>query len=156
MKSILTRVPSTVLAVALLAAPVTAFAQAQPPTRVDNIWDWHDHQSTETQVQRKEKAAGIAPTPSQEASDAVTLRQIYRQLLHRIFRCANDCCPGCQELLRRAGCQPKSTLRVSSTLSVLATAAAGIGIALLPAPHADAHSSNCRSVPAGPRQGMPA
>jgi hypothetical protein len=82
MKSILTRVPSTVLAGALLAAPVTAFAQAQPPTRVDNIWDWHDHQPTETQVQRKEKAAGIAPTPSQEASDAATLRQIYRQLLH--------------------------------------------------------------------------
>jgi hypothetical protein len=82
MKSVLTRMPSMVLAVALLAAPVTAFAQAQPPTRVGNIWNWHDHQPTETQVQREEKAAGIAQTPSQEASDAATLSQIYRQLLH--------------------------------------------------------------------------
>jgi DNA-binding transcriptional LysR family regulator len=40
---------------------------------------------------------------------------------------------GAHELLRRAGCHPKSTLRVSSTLSVLATAASGMGIALVPA-----------------------
>ena len=40
---------------------------------------------------------------------------------------------GAYELLRRAGCHPKSTLRVSSTLSVLATAASGMGIALVPA-----------------------
>ncbi|HSZ51049.1 MAG TPA: LysR substrate-binding domain-containing protein [Caulobacteraceae bacterium] len=36
-------------------------------------------------------------------------------------------------LLRQAGSHPKSILRVSSTLSVLATAAAGMGIALVPA-----------------------
>ena len=71
-----------VLAVALLAAPVTAFAQAQPPRRVSNIWNWHDHQPTETQVQREEKAAGVAPTPSQVAADTATLSQIYRQLIH--------------------------------------------------------------------------
>ena len=40
---------------------------------------------------------------------------------------------GAHELLRRAGCRPKSILRVSSTLSVLAAAAAGMGIALIPA-----------------------
>ena len=82
MKSVLTRIPSMVLAVALLAAPVAALAQAQPPRRVANIWNWHAHQPTETQVQREEKAAGIAPTPSQVASDVATLNQIYRQLLH--------------------------------------------------------------------------
>jgi hypothetical protein len=81
MRSILTRTPSAILAVALLAAPVAAFAQAQPPTRIDDIWNWHAHQPTETQVQREEKAAGIAPTPSQESSDAATLSRIYRQLL---------------------------------------------------------------------------
>jgi hypothetical protein len=81
MKSILTHMPPVILAVALLAAPVAAFAQAQPPTRIDNIWNWHDHQPTETQVQREEKAAGIAPTPSQEWSDAATLSRLYRQLL---------------------------------------------------------------------------
>ncbi len=37
------------------------------------------------------------------------------------------------EFLRRGGCHPKSILRVSSTLSVLAAAAAGMGIALVPA-----------------------
>jgi hypothetical protein len=82
MKSILTRMPSMILAVTLFGAPVAAFAQAQAPTRIDNIWNWHDHQPTETQVQRQEKAAGIAPTPSQETSDAATLSQIYRQLLY--------------------------------------------------------------------------
>jgi hypothetical protein len=82
MKKVLTRMPSVVLAVGLLVAPVTGFAQAQPPTRVGNIWNWHDHQPTETQVQREEKEVGIAPTPSQESSDAATLSQMDRQLLH--------------------------------------------------------------------------
>jgi hypothetical protein len=64
------------------ASHQTAFAQAQTPTRIGNIWNWQDHQPTETQVQRDEKAAGIAPTPSQESSEAATLDQINRQLLH--------------------------------------------------------------------------
>jgi hypothetical protein len=81
MNDILTRMPSWALAIALLATPVTAFAQAQPPTRVANIWHWHDHQPTETRVHQEEKAAGIAPTPAQESSDAATLNQIDRQLL---------------------------------------------------------------------------
>jgi hypothetical protein len=81
MKSILARMPSMILAVAVLAAPVAAFAQAEPPVRVGNIWNWNDHQPTETEVQRQEKAAGIAPTPSHESSDTATLSQIYHQLL---------------------------------------------------------------------------
>jgi hypothetical protein len=58
-----------------------AFAQTQTPIQIGNIWNWQDHQPTKAQVQREEKAAGIAPTPSQRASDLATLRQIYRQLL---------------------------------------------------------------------------
>jgi hypothetical protein len=81
MKSALIPVFSMVMAITLLAAPEAAFAQVQTPARVGNIWSWHDHQPSETQVQQQEKAAGIAPTPSQEASDAATLNQIYRQLL---------------------------------------------------------------------------
>jgi hypothetical protein len=76
----LIRVPSLLLAVALLSAPAAALAQV--PSRVGNIWNWHDHQPTETQVREEEKAAGILPNPSQEASDAATLNQINRQLLH--------------------------------------------------------------------------
>ena len=76
----LIRVPSLLLAVALLSAPAAALAQV--PSRVGNIWNWHDHQPTETQVRKEEKAAGVLPNPSQEASDAATLNQIYQQLLH--------------------------------------------------------------------------
>jgi hypothetical protein len=50
--------------------------------RAANIWGWQDHQPTETQVQREEKEAGIAPTPSHESSETATLDQINRQLLH--------------------------------------------------------------------------
>jgi hypothetical protein len=82
MKTVLMRVPFAVCAVALLAAPVAAFAQAQTPTREGNIWAWRDHQPTEAQVLQKEKAAGVAPTPSQNASEADILKQIYRQMLH--------------------------------------------------------------------------
>jgi hypothetical protein len=60
----------------------SAFAQAQTPTRIGNIWNWRDHQPTETQVRQEEKAAGVAPTPSEESSEAATLDQINRQLLH--------------------------------------------------------------------------
>jgi hypothetical protein len=81
MKNVSADVFSTALAIALLTVPAAAFAQTQTPARIDNIWNWHDHQPTEAQVQREEKAAGIAPTASQNASDAATLRQIYRQLL---------------------------------------------------------------------------
>jgi hypothetical protein len=81
MKNVLTRMFPMVLAASLVAAPVTAFAQAQPPTRVGNVWNWQDHQPTETQVQREERATGIAPTPAQRSSDAAALDEIYRQLL---------------------------------------------------------------------------
>ena len=66
---------------ALLAAPVATFAQAQTATREGNIWNWRDHKPTETQVHQEEKAAGVAPTPSQESSDAATLSQLDGQLL---------------------------------------------------------------------------
>lgn len=82
MKNVSTRVFSVGLAIALLIAPVAAFAQAQTPVREGDTWNWQDHQPTELQVQREEKAAGIAPTPSQQASDMATLNEIYRQLLN--------------------------------------------------------------------------
>jgi hypothetical protein len=74
-------IPARVLAIALFAAPITAFAQTETPTRVDNIWNGRDHQPTEAQVRQKERAAGIAPTPSRDAAEAATLNQINRQLL---------------------------------------------------------------------------
>jgi hypothetical protein len=76
-----TRIPAIALAFALLAAPAAALAQV--PTREGNIWDWRDHQPTETQVQQNEKAAGIAQTPSQRETASDTVDQLYRQLLQR-------------------------------------------------------------------------
>jgi hypothetical protein len=68
---------------ALFAAPAVALAQApgQVPAREGNTWDGTDHQPTEAQVQREEKAAGVAPTPSQKDSSAATVNQLDRQLL---------------------------------------------------------------------------
>jgi hypothetical protein len=64
----------------LLAAPTAAFAEA--PDRIGNIWGWQNHQPTETEVLGKEVAAGVAPSATRESSEAATLHQIYRQLIH--------------------------------------------------------------------------
>jgi hypothetical protein len=82
MTHVLTRVAPIVLAVALFAAPVAAVADDQAPNRIGNIWQWHDHEPDPTQVVQQEKAAGVAPAPSKESSDAATLDQIYRQPLN--------------------------------------------------------------------------
>ena len=68
--------------IALLALPA-AHTWAETATREGNIWGWRDHQPTEAVVQRNERAAGIAPTPSQSKSDAAKLDQLYQELLHR-------------------------------------------------------------------------
>jgi hypothetical protein len=75
--------PSVALAFALLGAPAAAFAQSGVPNREGNIWGWTDHQPTMAQVQQQEKAAGIAPTPSQRDKDTTTVDQLYRQLMHQ-------------------------------------------------------------------------
>jgi len=80
MTTVSIRIPTAVLTFALLAAPATGFAD-QLPTRDGNIWDWRDHQPTTVQVQKQEKAAGVAPTPSQGASEAATVDRLYRQLM---------------------------------------------------------------------------
>jgi hypothetical protein len=64
-------------AMALAAALLTA----QTPTRDANIWNGQDHQPTEAQVQQKEQAAGVAPTPSETASSAAAEDRIYQRLM---------------------------------------------------------------------------
>lgn len=76
-------ISTMVLGFALLAAPATAFAQAGVPTREGNVWGWRDHQPTKSDVSQKEKAAGIAPTPSQRDSDSAALDELYQQLMHQ-------------------------------------------------------------------------
>ena len=71
------------LAVALLAAPAATFGQTPAPSRDANVWDWRDHQPSQAEVVQKERAAGVAATPSQRDSSAATVDQLYRQLLER-------------------------------------------------------------------------
>jgi hypothetical protein len=77
------RISTMALAFALLAAPMAAFSHTGVPTREGNVWDWRDHQPTQAGVSRKEKAAGIAPAPSQQESSAATVDELYRQLMHQ-------------------------------------------------------------------------
>jgi len=74
---------ATALTFALLAAPAAAFAQSEAPAREGNVWDWRDHQPTEAGVSRKEKAAGVAPAPSQRDSNAAAVDELYQQLMHQ-------------------------------------------------------------------------
>ena len=76
------RLSAISLTFALFATPVVAFADPGTPAREANIWGWRDHQPTESQVRQNERAAGIAPTPSQGDADAAAVDQLYRQLLH--------------------------------------------------------------------------
>jgi outer membrane biogenesis lipoprotein LolB len=83
MKQLSSRVAVAALAIALLAAPAAAFSREPDPVpdRNANVWDWRAHQPTQAQVERKENAAGVAPTQSQRDSGAATVDQLYRQLL---------------------------------------------------------------------------
>ena len=75
------RMLAAAVLVPLFQVPAASLAQARLPDRQDNIWDWHDHQPTEAQVEQREKAAGVAPSPFQTDSESATLNQIYRRLL---------------------------------------------------------------------------
>jgi hypothetical protein len=49
-----------VLAALLILGPSVTLAE---PARNANIWDWKDHEPVPSEVQKKEQAAGIAPSP---------------------------------------------------------------------------------------------
>jgi hypothetical protein len=69
----------TVVTATLIALlPVVTFAQ---PARNANIWNWRAHEPIPSEVQRKERAVGIAPTiPQQRATDR-ELEDLYRSLI---------------------------------------------------------------------------
>jgi hypothetical protein len=75
--------PAAALTCALFTVPSLAVAQAGPPTRDGNVWDWRVHQPTEAQVQRRENEVGIAPSRAQVDRDKATLDRLNRQLLRR-------------------------------------------------------------------------
>ena len=50
------------------------------PARIGNIWSGFDHQPTSSEVQDREKAAGISPSTARQERETATLNDIYRQL----------------------------------------------------------------------------
>jgi hypothetical protein len=58
-----------------------ARASKEAPARIGNIWGGFDHQPTESQVQRAERARGIASSAQQQTLEAQIVQQLYQQLL---------------------------------------------------------------------------
>jgi hypothetical protein len=67
-----------VLAALLVLGPSVTFAE---PARNANIWDWSDHEPMQSEVQKKEQAAGILPTPEQQQAEDRELETLYRSLI---------------------------------------------------------------------------
>jgi hypothetical protein len=68
-----------VLAALLVPGPSVTLAE---PARNANIWDWQDHEPLPSEVQKKEQAAGIAPSPQQQQADDRELESLCRNLLN--------------------------------------------------------------------------
>ena len=93
MQQLPSQISALALAVALLAAPPATLGQTpapsrdapsrDAPSRDANVWGWHDHQPTQAEVVQRERAAGVAASPSQRDSAGATVDELYRQLLER-------------------------------------------------------------------------
>jgi hypothetical protein len=83
MQQLPSQISALALAVALLGVPSATFGQTAAPSHDANVWGWRDHQPTQAEVVQKEKASGVAATPSQRDSTGATLDELYRQILER-------------------------------------------------------------------------
>ena len=88
MQQLPSQISALALAVALLAAPPATLGQTpapsrDAPSRDANVWGWDDHQPTQAEVVQRERAAGVAASPSQRDSAGATVDELYRQTLER-------------------------------------------------------------------------
>jgi hypothetical protein len=67
-------------ALAVACEPSRALADSAPPPRIANIYGGFDHQPTESEVSRRERAAGINLDSNQANRDAATVDELYREL----------------------------------------------------------------------------
>jgi hypothetical protein len=58
--------------------PVVTLAE---PARNANVWNWRAHEPIPSEVQSKERAAGIAPTVQQQQATDRELENLYRSLI---------------------------------------------------------------------------
>jgi hypothetical protein len=56
-------------------------SSGSPPARIGNIWGGFDHQPTSSEVQDREKAAGISLSATKQEQEAAILNDIYKQLV---------------------------------------------------------------------------
>jgi hypothetical protein len=54
-----------------------------PPSRIDNIYGGLDHQPTQSEVQDRERQAGVGLNTARQQRDADTVDRLYQQLLGR-------------------------------------------------------------------------
>jgi hypothetical protein len=71
-----------VLATLLMLGSSVTFAES---ARNANIWDWRNHEPVPSEVQKKERAARILPTPQQQQAKDREVESIYRSLLNATY-----------------------------------------------------------------------
>jgi hypothetical protein len=76
-----------VLAALLILGPNVTLAE---PARNANIWDSKAHEPVPSEVQKKEQAADIAPSPQQQQADDRELESLYRSLLEVLALTGRD------------------------------------------------------------------
>ena len=67
-----------VLAALLILGPRVTLGES---ARNANVWDWNDHEPMRSEVQKKEQAAGIAPSPQEQQADDREVESLYRSLM---------------------------------------------------------------------------
>jgi hypothetical protein len=71
----------THVSVATFASQIAKSANnGSPPARIGNIWGGFNHQPTASEVQDREKAAGISLSTAQQERESAILDDIYKQL----------------------------------------------------------------------------
>ena len=71
----------------LFATSCHTLASAEPggaPSRIGNIYGGFDHQPTQSEVQDRERAAGVGADTTQQQRNAATVDRLYEQLLGKL------------------------------------------------------------------------
>jgi hypothetical protein len=75
----------SLFALAIAYEPLHASTRS-PPARIANVYGGFDHQPRQSEVDRREQAAGIALKRSQQERYAATLNELYQELEGKQWR----------------------------------------------------------------------
>jgi hypothetical protein len=65
------------------SAPMALGDQARPPARIANIYGGRNHQPTRSEVEQRERAAGIQPDPARESADDAAVGRLFDELTQK-------------------------------------------------------------------------